>query len=220
MLSVADVRYGTAAQATASNPILNKGAQGIEADTGKFKIGDGVTAWVSLPYVGPVKSATVAASAAINTTETIIGGGVGTEAFVPANSLKVGSTIKVTILGTNTSSVGNASTFRLRMGPLGTIAETVQASAAITSAASGTTIPFKAVLELTVRTIGATGTLAGSLSVQNQGTTGIFTAAANVVVATVAALDTTVNNYLTVTYQSAAATTTSTIQNVIIEVVR
>jgi hypothetical protein len=45
-------RGGTAAQATAANPILAAREMVIETDTTKFKIGDGVTAWNSLPYGG------------------------------------------------------------------------------------------------------------------------------------------------------------------------
>lgn len=44
------LRRGTAAAWTAKNPILAEGEQGLEMDTQKFKIGNGVTRWVSLPY--------------------------------------------------------------------------------------------------------------------------------------------------------------------------
>lgn len=40
----------TAAQFTSDNPTLAAGWLGIETDTGKFKIGDGATAWTSLSY--------------------------------------------------------------------------------------------------------------------------------------------------------------------------
>ena len=47
-------RRGTAAQWISSNngdgPILNAGEIGFEADTGKFKIGDGTNHWVDLDY--------------------------------------------------------------------------------------------------------------------------------------------------------------------------
>jgi hypothetical protein len=43
-------RKGTAAQWTASNPILNSGEIGYESDTNKFKIGDGTNLWNTLPY--------------------------------------------------------------------------------------------------------------------------------------------------------------------------
>lgn len=40
-----------AADWVTNNPTLNEGEIGIEADTRKFKFGDGATAWNSLPYV-------------------------------------------------------------------------------------------------------------------------------------------------------------------------
>lgn len=55
------VRRGTAAQWTSANPTLAAGEIGAETDTGKFKIGDGTTAWTSLGY-----SLSPAAYSAIN----------------------------------------------------------------------------------------------------------------------------------------------------------
>jgi hypothetical protein len=46
------LRRGTAAQWTASNPILAEGEMGLETDTRKFKVGTGVGAWNSLSYWG------------------------------------------------------------------------------------------------------------------------------------------------------------------------
>jgi hypothetical protein len=34
------------------NPVLSAGEIGYESDTGNFKMGDGVTEWVDLSYVG------------------------------------------------------------------------------------------------------------------------------------------------------------------------
>lgn len=45
-------RRGTAAAWTSANPVLASGEPGRETDTGKLKIGDGSTAWTSLPYLG------------------------------------------------------------------------------------------------------------------------------------------------------------------------
>ena len=45
-------KRGTAAALTATNPVLAFGELAFESDTGKSKIGDGTTAWVSLPYQG------------------------------------------------------------------------------------------------------------------------------------------------------------------------
>jgi hypothetical protein len=43
-------RRGTAASWTSTNPTLAAGEIGFESDTGKFKIGNGSTAWASLAY--------------------------------------------------------------------------------------------------------------------------------------------------------------------------
>lgn len=44
------VRRGTAATWTSANPTLTAGELGFETDTGKYKIGNGVTAWAALAY--------------------------------------------------------------------------------------------------------------------------------------------------------------------------
>lgn len=44
------IRRDTAANFTASNPTLGQGEMGKETDTGKYKVGDGATAWNSLAY--------------------------------------------------------------------------------------------------------------------------------------------------------------------------
>lgn len=44
------LRRGTAAQWTATNPTLSEGEMGLETDTRKFKVGDGLTAWTGLSY--------------------------------------------------------------------------------------------------------------------------------------------------------------------------
>ena len=43
-------RHDTSANWTSINPTLSQGEFGVEDDTGKFKIGDGTTAYNSLPY--------------------------------------------------------------------------------------------------------------------------------------------------------------------------
>lgn len=49
-------RRGLASEWLAANPILLEGEAGHETDTGKWKLGDGVTAWASLPYKQNVDS--------------------------------------------------------------------------------------------------------------------------------------------------------------------
>ena len=43
-------KRATAAIMAANNPVLAAGEVAFETDTNKFKIGDGSTAWVRLPY--------------------------------------------------------------------------------------------------------------------------------------------------------------------------
>lgn len=162
----------------------------------------------------------VANSAAINTTETIIVGGLN-NCRIYANMLKVGSVIRATLQGTCTSTVANASTWRFRLGTAGTTADGVIGSAANSvAAASGTNIPFEAVLTLTVRTIGAAATLSGYLRLSNTGVTGISAVTVQAVELTASAFNSTVDNWLEVTYVAAAATTTSTFKSAFIELVK
>lgn len=44
------LRNDTAANWTSADPVLAQGEMGIERDTGKVKLGDGVTTWSSLDY--------------------------------------------------------------------------------------------------------------------------------------------------------------------------
>ena len=46
------IRRNTAANAASSNPVLDAGEVGYETDTKRLKVGDGATAWTSLPEVG------------------------------------------------------------------------------------------------------------------------------------------------------------------------
>jgi hypothetical protein len=56
-------RRGTASQWTAANPVLNAGELAYETDTGQFKIGDGSTAWTSLPYFKDILDLDIAGKA-------------------------------------------------------------------------------------------------------------------------------------------------------------
>lgn len=57
--SVVQHKTGTAAQWTKANPTLAKGEIGVELDMGRIKIGDGVTSWANLPYIGQSSAAPV-----------------------------------------------------------------------------------------------------------------------------------------------------------------
>jgi hypothetical protein len=157
----------------------------------------------------------IAATAGINTTETVVDSIV-----LPVNALKVGSTIRIKASGVCTSTVANASNFRFRIGAT-TLTGAIASVVTPTAAASGTNIPFSVELLVTVRTIGASGTAIGSGTLLNNGVTGVSAAAVVVnQVTTAVTIDTTTALRLELTYQAAAATTTCTFHNALIEIVR
>lgn len=171
-----------------------------------------------VPVIGQAAALT-APSAALNTTETIVVGGATYP--IPANSLRVGTTIRVILLGTCTSTVANTSTFRIRFGTAGTTADTaILTSPAITAAASGSTIAFRVILEFTILTLGASATFSGSITVINNGSTGILATSTFVGTFTAAAGNTTVASFLEASYVSSATTTTCTFNNAWFETVQ
>jgi hypothetical protein len=58
MATQIQLRRGTAAQWTTSNPTLAQGEMGLETDTGKFKVGNGSSAWTSLVYSSGIQGTT------------------------------------------------------------------------------------------------------------------------------------------------------------------
>lgn len=164
---------------------------------------------------GMQTNAITSATAAINTTETII----VQSPVLTANRFMTSTFIRITFTGTNTSSVANASTFRVRIGTAGTTADTLVFTATTgNSAASGTNIAFRGQIDITIRTIGASATAYGTLTLNNQGSTGISTVLTQVINGTMSTFNSTNANFVSVSYLSAAATTTSTFQQAIIEI--
>lgn len=72
-------RRGIAATWTSTNPTLAIGEFGLETDTGRGKVGTGVTAWVSLPYLDAGAVAHIADTVAAHT--------AGAIAFTPAGTI-------------------------------------------------------------------------------------------------------------------------------------
>ena len=173
-------------------------------------------------FAGATRAARVAATGAINTTETLLVNLPLTliNATTAANgTLNLGTRFRATILGTCTSTNADVSTFTVRAGILGTVADASVATAAVTSSGSGTGIAFKVVIDGTVRTLGATGTAAGSMAVTNTGVTGIAAVTNTIVPFTSSTLATTTATFLDITYVSAATTTTCTFQSADLEII-
>lgn len=171
-------------------------------------------------------SSRVAASAAINTTETLI---TNIPLLLPGTdfsetqigSLNVGSILRCTMTGTCTSTNADVSTFKLYMGTVGTVAGDTALTAATaltcTSSGSGTAVGFKVVIDFTVRTLGAAGTADATLTAIG-GATGIVVNS-QAVNSLITAVPTTTATFFDVSYTSAATTTTCTFQQSFIELI-
>ena len=70
------LRGDTAANWTSNNPTLALREPGVETDTSKIKIGDGVTAWASLPYAVGGDTDTVFTGTVELNTSTVANAGV------------------------------------------------------------------------------------------------------------------------------------------------
>ena len=151
-------------------------------------------------------------SGAINTVETIL----FSTAALPANRLVVGSVLHWELFGTCTASAANASSFKIRMGTLGTTSDGLVATVnSPNSATSGTNIPFHVFMDMIVTAVGSgtSGTAVANWTLVNSGSTGIIATASNNGQMTMSGFDTTVaSQIISVSYISAASTTTSTFQ--------
>ena len=104
------LRNDTASKWTTANPVLGKGEVGIEIDTNKFKIGDGVKTWSELAYNGIVVKGS-------STNGNILVDGVETKVYtLPIAGSALGGvksssgTGKVTVAGNGTMSVSSVAT--------------------------------------------------------------------------------------------------------------
>ena len=94
------LRRGGAQEWANSNPTLAQGELGVELDTGRFKIGDGVTAWNSLRYERPVESTS-------NTANTLV-------QRDPDGNFAAG-TVTATLIGNASTSTRLASTRQIQL---------------------------------------------------------------------------------------------------------
>ena len=103
-MAVIQLRRGTAAQWTAANTVLRAGELGLETDTNKIKVGDGVVAWNTLDYnvssgstvaditVGPDAAASGAGGLAYDDT-------TGTFTFTPPDIAGQETTTSLALVG-------------------------------------------------------------------------------------------------------------------------
>lgn len=167
MAELIQLRRGTAANWTAADTLLAQGELGIELDTGRWKIGDGSSAWVALPYAGELPSTGTAGApttgtgrvdeVAIDTTGRLwvctAGGNPGTWAL-PTEAL-VGALLATNNLS-DLPSVTNART-NLGLGSAATHASTDFDAAGAAAAAAAASDPVGTSAAETARATAAEG---------------------------------------------------------------
>lgn len=158
--------------------------------------------------------AAIVAAAAIANTETVV-----TAYSMPAGSMIAGTSFRIRAFGRLTSGgTAGSSIFRCRIGTT-TLTGNIPATLTRANAASVTAAPFVLEMLVTVRTIGASGSVIGNVSVAG-GVTAAFTVAADIsAISATVALDTTAVKRVELTYISGNAGTTATFENATLEVV-
>lgn len=162
-------------------------------------------------------AATVAASGGINTTETVISPALR----FAANGLRAQSTILFKVAGSCTITTAAAvPTFRVRLGTAGTTADGVIMTFTLPTSGGVGTSAFVLEATITCRTIGASGTFQGDISVaQASATLGLLATNCTAVAGTAATGSTQAINFITLTFQGASANVTCTFQKVTTQVV-
>jgi hypothetical protein len=135
------IRRDTAANFTSANPTLALGEIAYETDTRNLKVGDGATAWTSLPYINPYRAGTAAAP----TSNTVLGSGAGA-------SLQSNAT-ENTIIGTSAGAGVSSGSANILIGG--------QAGGGITTAGSNVVAGFWAGQFLSGTSNTILGTVAG-----------------------------------------------------------
>lgn len=176
----------------AGNSVSNQ--QVVTIDTSNGQMGS-----VNLSFLTGLYSSITSPTSTITTTETIIVGG-SSAPVIAAGSLKAGDSYLIRLQGSCSSLLGGTSTFKLRMGTAGSVSDGVIWSAPITAATLGTTVNFVAEIVITIKTVGASATLGGYMSIINTGLVGLIPTASAVVVGTPSTFSSNTNNYLSATF--------------------
>jgi len=108
------IRRGTAASWTSTNPTLAAGELGVETDTKLVKVGDGSTAWTSLAYINQFPILTTNAQSGTSYTLVLTDSGKSVElsntsaitlTVPPSSSVAYATGTQITLLQTNTGQV-------------------------------------------------------------------------------------------------------------------
>jgi hypothetical protein len=161
----------------------------------------------------PPLASIVADVGPVTTVETYLTSGLA----IPAAALKVGNAFKITILGNATSSAANTVTFNARLGAAGTVADAAIHSFPLLAATSGTGNGFKIEFYITVRAVGAGGSLVSMATLLNGQLAGIANINSIVGFSGVVAVNTTGALILGCSGVTTAGTTSFTIREALVE---
>ena len=155
----------------------------------------------------------ITSAVAIANTETLVA-----SVSLPATNMLVGTSFRIKAYGRLTSgATGGSSIFRCRIGTT-TLTGNIPASLTIVNANNVTDAPFVLDILVTVRTVGASGTAIGNVSVFG-GATAAFTVAGDVsAISATVVVDTTATKLVQLTYISGNAGTTATFEDAVIEI--
>jgi hypothetical protein len=133
-----------------------------------------------------------------------------------ASRLLAGTTVIIKLAGTaSAGSSPSAPIFRVRYGTAATTSDGQLLSFTLgTAPTTGTTIAWSADIVFTIRTTGSSGTCDGTLTLVNQGITGLSTTATQVIRGSASALNTTTaTTFFTVTFISGSTNESAIIQD-------
>lgn len=128
-ISKIQFRRGTAAQWTTANPVLASGEPGYETDTKRRKVGDGTTAWNSLPYNFDNTSASAAYSPLVRATTVAYAATVTPNADT-TDVLNIGALTGDLTLAAPTGTPRDGQTLMVRFAQDGTGSRTITYNAA------------------------------------------------------------------------------------------
>lgn len=154
-MTLIQLRRGTAAAWTGTDPTLGSGEPGFETDTGRFKIGDGATAWTGLGYEGEPTIAEVLGFGADAGGIDIVnlGSGALSTAFLPT------SDEKDALDAANAPTAGNPFATIADIGPSGGVTEIDSGDSSITvTDPTGPTVDLSVVNSPAVGGVTVTGT--------------------------------------------------------------
>lgn len=175
-------------------------------NVGNVPVGQGAGQFAWTPLAELYAKSTTASSGGITTTETVVAQSLS----IPANTLQIGSTIRVRLYGTVRVSSGVNSTWGVRAGSAGTTSDALLLTflLGLASSTGGDDIPFSVTMDLVVTSIGASGSVSGQIDMRCPKGLGYGSFVETMSVST--SLNTTIANFFSATFVSAGSSLSNT----------